>query len=187
MRPTGRRRCGQWPAPLLLLCAALALALLTRGARGHAVMIDPQSRSWLDYLENYNYIPHGVNGGGARAAAVFCAVLRGRGWVKGTKAAGSIRSRPKLLFVSTINKTGAKKVGNHGALTWPARNLGSICGDAAGEKIKWDNPGRVTKTYQAGGTATVDIIFAQNHLGRVQLRLCPLDAKDESQCHLLER
>jgi hypothetical protein len=52
--------------------AALAAALLSllqlsawvAPAHGHAVMIDPKSRPWYDYLENYNYNPHAVYAGG---------------------------------------------------------------------------------------------------------------------------
>jgi hypothetical protein len=51
--------------------AALALALCSaaawvRPAAGHAVMIDPASRPWYDYLEHYNYNPHAVFAGGER-------------------------------------------------------------------------------------------------------------------------
>lgn len=107
-------------------------------------------------------------------------------------------------------------------------------GDAVNER-KWDNAGRVTKTYGAGETINVDVMFAQvcferrqrllmhlvlarslqlrlrqcqcaadlqlptnactrphachpqNHLGRMNVRVCPLDAKDEAACKLLER
>jgi hypothetical protein len=45
----------------------------------------------------------------------------------------------------------------------------------------------VTKTYREGQVINVDVIFAQNHLGRMNVRLCPLDAKDEAQCRTLER
>jgi hypothetical protein len=46
------------PALLLLLSAP-------RAAHGHAVMIQPKSRPWYDYLLNYNYNPHAVFAGGA--------------------------------------------------------------------------------------------------------------------------
>jgi hypothetical protein len=83
-------------------------------------------------------------------------------------------------------RSGVKKVSNDGALTWPAANRYSICGDAAEER-KWDAPGKVAKTYREGQVINVDVIFAQNHLGRMNVRLCPLDATDEAQCKLLER
>jgi NADPH-dependent glutamate synthase beta subunit-like oxidoreductase len=52
---------------------------------------------------------------------------------------------------------------------------------------QWDVPGKIGKTYQEGQTINVDIMFAQNHLGRMNVRVCPLDAKDESKCTTLER
>jgi hypothetical protein len=62
-QPAGchRRRGGSARAALALLLAAVAC--VSRCA-GHAVMIDPPSRPWLDYLENYNYLPHQVFAGG---------------------------------------------------------------------------------------------------------------------------
>lgn len=51
------------------LCyAALSLLLLggsheggpLRPAAGHAVMVEPRSRPWMEYLKNYNYLPHQV-------------------------------------------------------------------------------------------------------------------------------
>ena len=51
------------------LCyAALSLLLLGGGheggplrpAAGHAVMVEPRSRPWMEYLQNYNYLPHQV-------------------------------------------------------------------------------------------------------------------------------
>jgi hypothetical protein len=126
------------------LAAALLLACCASRAAGHVVMIDPMSRPWLDYLENYNYNPHAVFAGGVG------------------------------------------KVSKEGQLTWPAHNMNSICGDAAGE-YKWDKPGSVRKTYGAGQTINVDVVFAQNHLGRMNVRVCPLDATDESKCTTLEQ
>jgi hypothetical protein len=128
----------------LLALLGLALALAPHAADGHAVMLDPASRPWLDYLERYNYNPHAVYAGGVQ------------------------------------------KISEGGKLRWPARSRYSICGDASDER-KWDNPGPVKKTYSAGQTINVDVLFAQNHLGRMNVRVCPLDAKDESQCKTLER
>ena len=102
-------------------------------------------------------------------------------------------SRPWLDYLEKYNYNphavfagGVASVSDGGKLKWPAHNMYSICGDAAGEK-KWDTPGRVTKTYAAGDTISVDVLFAQNHLGRMNVRLCPLDAKDEGSCKTLER
>jgi hypothetical protein len=86
----------------------------------------------------------------------------------------------------TATVTGVGKLSNDGKLRWPARNRNSICGDAAGEN-KWDVPGKIAKVYKAGQVINIDVVFAQNHLGRVNVRVCPLDAKDESKCKLLER
>ena len=71
-------------------------------------------------------------------------------------------------------------------LKWPARNTNGICGDAVGEK-KWDKPAKIMKSYKEGGVISVDVLFAQNHLGRMNLRLCPLSAKREEDCLLLRR
>lgn len=81
---------------------------------------------------------------------------------------------------------GVDVVSNKGKLQWPAKNLGSICGDEPGQK-KWDTPGQVSGTYKAGGEITTDILFAQNHLGRVFMSVCPLNAKSESECKPLQR
>lgn len=83
-------------------------------------------------------------------------------------------------------RAGVNVVSNKGKLQWPQRNLGSICGDEPGQK-KWDTPGTVTGTYKAGDEISTDIIFAQNHLGRVTVFACPLDAKAEGDCKALER
>ncbi len=64
--------------------------------------------------------------------------------------------------------------------------MGSICGDAVGES-KWDRPGQLGGTYKSGQELKTDIVFAQNHLGRVAMRLCPLNAKKESECIKLQR
>lgn len=42
-------------------------------------------------------------------------------------------------------------------------------------------------TYKAGGEIATDIVFAQNHLGRVFMSVCPLNAKSESECKALQR
>lgn len=133
-------------AAALALVVAVALAALVPAVHAHAVMLNPQSRPWYDYLLRYNYNPHAVYAGGVDA------------------------------------------VSKGGKLQWPQRNRYSICGDAAGER-KWDTPGPIAGSgkYKAGQTIDVDILFAQNHLGRLQMRLCPLDAKDESACRTLER
>lgn len=82
--------------------------------------------------------------------------------------------------------TGVAKVSDGGRLRWPKDKKYSICGDAFGE-TKWDTPGPVSATYVSGQTITTDIVFAQNHLGRLRVRLCPLHAKKSSQCYELKR
>jgi hypothetical protein len=47
----------------------LAAAAWLPSADAHAVMIDPKSRPWYDYLERYNYNPHAVFAGGKPQAA----------------------------------------------------------------------------------------------------------------------
>lgn len=81
---------------------------------------------------------------------------------------------------------GVAMVSDDGKLQWPARDRNGICGDAVGEK-KWDVPGQIAQTYSSGQKITTDIVFAQNHLGRVQMRLCQLNAKKESECQDLKR
>jgi len=47
------------------LNALLFLSTSTGGpsaVEGHAVMIEPQTRPWMEYLKNYNYLPHQVRG-----------------------------------------------------------------------------------------------------------------------------
>jgi hypothetical protein len=54
-------------SPTLMMAVAallLAFACVTPVVDSHAVMIDPPSRQWNDYLWNYNYNPHAVNAGG---------------------------------------------------------------------------------------------------------------------------
>lgn len=146
-RSCSSRSCSRRGVAAAALVALVSVACLAAGAHGHAVMIEPKSRAWFDYLLRYNYNPHAINGGG------------------------------KAM------------VSDNGKLQWPARNLGSICGDEVG-KNKWDRPGPASElggTYKAGQTLKTDIVFAQNHLGRVYVRLCPLNAKSEGECTQLQR
>jgi len=78
---------------------------------------------------------------------------------------------------------GVNEISNNGKLSWPSRRRHSICGDAWNE-TKWDTPGPMAWSgkYKAGQTVNVDVLFAQNHMGLMQLRVCPLDAAKESQC-----
>ena len=147
--PTRRRPARRAATPrlrprLAALLALAAAAAAPRGASAHAVMIDPPSRPWMDYLVNYNYNPHAVFAGGVAA------------------------------------------VSKNETLVWPAANKAGVCGDAVGER-KWGAPGPIRRTYTAGQTFDADVLFAQNHLGYWRLRVCPLDARDESQCRDVPR
>jgi hypothetical protein len=138
-----------WASTTAAAAACLALVLVTlapSATDAHAVMINPESRAWYDYLLRYNYNPHAVYAGGVQA------------------------------------------ISKGGKLNWPARARNGICGNAVGE-TKWDTAGQIAKSgkYKVGETIDIDVLYAQNHLGRMIIRVCPLDAKDESQCTDLER
>lgn len=94
----------------------------------------------------------------------------------------NLKSSPRCDLLHT----GVNVVSGGGKLQWPARNLGSICGDEPGQK-KWISSGQVTGTYSSGSEITTDIVFAQNHLGRVFMSVCPLNAKSENECKALQR
>uniref|UniRef100_A0A383VJQ7 Chitin-binding type-4 domain-containing protein n=1 Tax=Tetradesmus obliquus TaxID=3088 RepID=A0A383VJQ7_TETOB len=103
------------------------------------------------------------------------------------------KSRPWYDYLLNYNYNphavfagGVKSVSKNGQLQWPQHNMHSICGDAVDER-KWDKPGQLGGTYKKGQTITTDIVFAQNHLGRVYMRLCPLDAKAVKDCVPLRR
>ncbi|KAF6258440.1 hypothetical protein COO60DRAFT_1639124 [Scenedesmus sp. NREL 46B-D3] len=103
------------------------------------------------------------------------------------------KSRPWYDYLLNYNYNphavfagGVKSVSKDGQLQWPKRNMYSICGDAAEER-KWDKPGQLGGTYKKGQVISTDIVFAQNHLGRVHMRLCPLDAKAVKDCVPLRR
>jgi hypothetical protein len=82
---------------------------------------------------------------------------------------------------------GTKAVSQNETLRFPQMHRSGVCGDAFGDS-HWSKPGPVMANYTAGATIDVDVIFAQNHLGRYQVRLCPLDAQDEEKdCTDLQR
>ena len=102
-------------------------------------------------------------------------------------------SRPWLDYMNNYNYNphavfagGVKSTSDNGKLSYPAMRTNGFCGDAVGQ-TKWDTPGQVATTYKAGSTISVDVLFAQNHLGRMQLRLCPLSAKSTKECKTLKR
>lgn len=52
-----------------------------------------------------------------------------------------------------------------------------ITGGDAYYETRWDVPGPIQTTYVSGQTINVDIVVAVNHLGRMSLQICQLDAK----------
>lgn len=84
--------------------------------------------------------------------------------------------RGQEYYAHGLSAGGAGVMSDSGALSWPAMRLDSICGGAPGNK-HWDAPGEPVATYGQGGTVNVDSVITVNHLGRVRVRLCPLDAK----------
>lgn len=94
-----------------------------------------------------------------------------------------------MLYSSCIKfppYAGVKVVSDAGKLKWPAHKMNGICGDAYNQN-KWDKPGKISTVYKQGDTITIDLLFAQNHLGRINMRLCPLNAKTEKECINLSR
>lgn len=82
---------------------------------------------------------------------------------------------------------GTQAISQNETLRWPDMHRSGVCGDAFG-KEHWSKAGPVLTNYTAGQTIDVDVIFAQNHLGRFEVRLCPLDATDEAKdCKELQR
>lgn len=82
---------------------------------------------------------------------------------------------------------GTMALSQNETLRYPEMHRSGVCGDAFGES-HWSKPGPVLANYTAGATIGVDVIFAQNHLGRYQVRLCPLDAQNEAtDCQDLQR
>eukprot|EP00775_Hariotina_reticulata_P008431 gene8431-8614_t len=86
-----------------------------------------------------------------------------------------------------LNAGGAFEVSNKGKLRYPAGRYG-MCGDAAWES-KWDQPGPVQAEYSEGQVIQIDILIAVNHVGRMDMTVCDLDAKvgQDSKCHQLQR
>jgi hypothetical protein len=185
-------RAAATAAAACLLAAVLVLAALVQQAAAHAVMIEPKSRQWYDYTLRYNYNPHAVNaGGGSRfslpaARGPPCAPHKALRHAPHAAHTRTHKRRKHKHTRACLVHAGVPVVSNKGKLQWPARNLGSICGDEPG-KQKWNTPGQLGGSLKAGDTLKTDIVFAQNHLGRVWMRLCPLDAKADSECTDLQR
>lgn len=88
------------------------------------------------------------------------------------------------------NSGGPKAVSDGGKLRWPARKF-SLCGDPADKpKKSWDWPRNITETYKVNDTIEVHQLITANHWGRMEIRVCPLNATAadyESTCTTLER
>lgn len=63
---------------------------------------------------------------------------------------------------------GTKAISQDETLVYPAMHKSGVCGDAFGES-HWSKPGPVMTNYTSGAAIDVDIIFAQNHLGRYEV------------------
>jgi hypothetical protein len=76
-----------------------------------------------------------------------------------------------------------------GKLTWPEGRRG-MCGDRANE-TRWAQPRDVAARYVAGSVIELDALIATNHLGRFDVRVCPLGVKGgeqaDKQCKSLTR
>jgi hypothetical protein len=74
-----------------------------------------------------------------------------------------------------------------GGKTWPGGEPATLCGDRPGETT-WDTPGQLQVTYVQGESISVDFALTENHLGRVNMLLCPLDAKPgDGSCKKMQR
>eukprot|EP00775_Hariotina_reticulata_P005826 gene5826-6067_t len=80
-----------------------------------------------------------------------------------------------------------REVSEHGAKVWPDSRHG-MCGDKVSEQ-HWDMPGKVQATYKQGQVINVDFLIAENHLGRINIDFCELDAENQqpSKCQSLHR
>ncbi len=74
-----------------------------------------------------------------------------------------------------LNAGGVPALSRNGQLKWPQATRG-MCGDAYNQNA-WDKPRSVAMTYAPGQTIAVDTVVTVNHLGRLSLQVCSLDAK----------
>ncbi|WIA21942.1 hypothetical protein OEZ85_004308 [Tetradesmus obliquus] len=126
------------------------------------------------------------------AAGVTLVLLQLAAHVAGHGLLLQPRSRNWLAYLSSnnywshgLNAGGVNVVSNKGKLKWPHGRHG-LCGDSYNEK-KWDVPGEVQQTYISGQEITIDTMIAVNHLGRLDMQICDLDAKGLKQCKDLQR
>eukprot|EP00878_Enallax_costatus_P029665 GHUV01032205.1.p1 GENE.GHUV01032205.1~~GHUV01032205.1.p1 ORF type:complete len:275 (+),score=48.24 GHUV01032205.1:164-988(+) len=103
------------------------------------------------------------------------------------------RSRNWLAYVKEsyynshgLNAGGVDVVSKKRKLTYPQGRHG-YCGDAYNQQ-RWDVPGSTQASYVQGQEITVDFVIATNHLGRIDMTVCDLDAKPEdNKCQSLQR
>ncbi len=84
----------------------------------------------------------------------------------------------------TTLPTGANTVSEGGKQVYPNGRRGS-CGDPHYE-TKWDVPGQIASTYVSGQTINVESLVAVNHMGKIEVEICPLDAKSRDKCKPLK-
>ncbi|KAI8462449.1 MAG: hypothetical protein J3K34DRAFT_527745 [Monoraphidium minutum] len=74
-----------------------------------------------------------------------------------------------------LSSGGAGVVSDEGKKTYPDGRR-NFCGDAWDE-YKWDAPRSPVITYRPGQVINVDTLVAVNHMGRMSVQICQLDAK----------
>ncbi|KIZ01099.1 hypothetical protein MNEG_6862 [Monoraphidium neglectum] len=92
------------------------------------------------------------------------------------------RSRNWMAYLQTgfnyahgLSAGGAATVSDKGRLRYPDGRR-NYCGDAHNED-RWDKPTSPVVTYTTGQVINVDVVVAVNHMGRMSMQVCPLDAK----------
>lgn len=89
-------------------------------------------------------------------------------------------------FPSYLLTPGVDVVSDKRKLTYPAGRHG-YCGDAYNQR-RWDVPGQTQASYVQGQQVSVDFVIATNHLGRIDMTVCDLDAKPgDKKCRSLQR
>lgn len=78
-----------------------------------------------------------------------------------------------------LSMGGVDVVSNKGRLTYPDGRRG-MCGDAYNE-TRWDRPGAVQAAYAPGQTVNLDVVMQVQHMGKVGVQVCALDAKQGQQ------
>ena len=91
-------------------------------------------------------------------------------------------------YAHGLNLGGPGYVSKKGELAWPKGRRG-MCGDRANE-TRWTQPRDVAARYVSGSVIELDALIATNHLGRFDVRVCPLDTKGDQadkKCKYLTR